>query len=95
MNVEIDYTNYRGERSVRTIQPIRIFFGRDQWHITADQWLLEAYESEKKNIRYFAMNGIHSWRQVKDNEGHGFRNEENRFDFYEAMEKFLSKHIKS
>ena len=32
---------------------------------------------------------------VKDNEGHGFRNEENRFDFYEAMEKFLSKHIKS
>ena len=32
---------------------------------------------------------------VKDNEGHGFRNEENRFEFYEAMEKFLSKHIKS
>ena len=25
---------------------------------------------------------------VKDNEGHGFRNEENRFEFYEAMEKF-------
>ena len=32
---------------------------------------------------------------VKDNEGHGFRNEENRFEFYEAMEKFLAKHIKS
>ena len=32
---------------------------------------------------------------VKDNEGHGFRNEENRFDFYEAMEKFLARHIKS
>ena len=32
---------------------------------------------------------------VKDNEGHGFRNEENRFDFYEAMEKFLAKYIKS
>jgi dipeptidyl aminopeptidase/acylaminoacyl peptidase len=30
---------------------------------------------------------------VKDNEGHGFRNEENRFDFYGAMEKFLQKHI--
>jgi len=30
---------------------------------------------------------------VKDNEGHGFRNEENRFEFYEAMEKFLRKHI--
>jgi len=31
---------------------------------------------------------------VKDNEGHGFRNEENRFDFYRAMEKFLGEHLK-
>jgi dipeptidyl aminopeptidase/acylaminoacyl peptidase len=31
---------------------------------------------------------------VKDNEGHGFANEENRFEFYEAMEKFLGKHLK-
>jgi len=30
---------------------------------------------------------------VKDDEGHGFRNEENRFDFYRAMESFLNKHI--
>jgi dipeptidyl aminopeptidase/acylaminoacyl peptidase len=30
---------------------------------------------------------------VKDNEGHGFRNEENQFAFYEAMEKFLEKYI--
>lgn len=31
---------------------------------------------------------------VKENEGHGFRNEENRFEFYEAMEKFLTTHLK-
>jgi len=30
---------------------------------------------------------------VKDNEGHGFRNEENQFAFYEAMEKFLAAHM--
>jgi dipeptidyl aminopeptidase/acylaminoacyl peptidase len=30
---------------------------------------------------------------VKDNEGHGFANEENRFEFYEAMEKFLEKNL--
>jgi len=30
---------------------------------------------------------------VKENEGHGFRNEENQFEFYDAMEKFLDKHI--
>jgi len=27
---------------------------------------------------------------VKDNEGHGFYNEENQFDFYRSMEKFLN-----
>ena len=30
---------------------------------------------------------------VKDNEGHGFHNQENRFDFYRAMENFLGKHL--
>ena len=30
---------------------------------------------------------------VKDNEGHGFQNEENKFEFYGAMEKFLGEHI--
>jgi len=30
---------------------------------------------------------------VKENEGHGFQNEENRFDFYEAMERFLNIHL--
>jgi dipeptidyl aminopeptidase/acylaminoacyl peptidase len=30
---------------------------------------------------------------VKDNEGHGFHNEENPFDFYEAMGRFLAKYL--
>ena len=32
---------------------------------------------------------------VKDNEGHGFRLQENQFEFYDAMEKFLGKHLKT
>lgn len=39
--------------------------------------------------------GVEVEYMVKDNEGHGFRNEENRFEFYDAMEKFLSRHLKS
>jgi len=31
---------------------------------------------------------------VKDNEGHGFQNEENRLDFYAAVERFLGKYLK-
>ena len=38
--------------------------------------------------------GVHVDYMVKDNEGHGFHNEENRFDFYRAMEKFLAKYLK-
>ncbi|MBA3544440.1 MAG: S9 family peptidase [Chthoniobacterales bacterium] len=38
--------------------------------------------------------GVDVEYMVKDNEGHGFHNEENRFDFYGAMEKFLAKHLK-
>jgi dipeptidyl aminopeptidase/acylaminoacyl peptidase len=38
--------------------------------------------------------GVDVEYMVKDNEGHGFRNEENRFEFYRAMETFLGKHMK-
>ena len=30
---------------------------------------------------------------LKEDEGHGFRNQENQFEFYEAMERFLAKHL--
>ena len=32
---------------------------------------------------------------VKNNEGHEFHNEENRFDFYRRMESFLARHLGS
>lgn len=37
--------------------------------------------------------GVEVVYMVKENEGHGFQNEENRFDFYEAMESFLEMHL--
>ena len=40
-------------------------------------------------VAALAARGVKVEYMVKDNEGHGFRNEENRFEFYEAMEKFL------
>jgi dipeptidyl aminopeptidase/acylaminoacyl peptidase len=38
--------------------------------------------------------GIDVEYMVREDEGHGFQNEENRFAFYEAMEKFLEKHLR-
>ena len=37
--------------------------------------------------------GVEVQYMVKDNEGHGFHNEENRFDFYHAMDAFLTEHL--
>ena len=38
--------------------------------------------------------GINVQYMLKMNEGHGFRNEENRFDFYNAMVQFLDENMK-
>ena len=37
--------------------------------------------------------GVEVPYMLKEDEGHGFYNEENQFDFYRKMEKFLKKHI--
>ena len=38
--------------------------------------------------------GVEVEYMLKTNEGHGFRNEENKFEFYSAMEQFLEKHLR-
>lgn len=38
--------------------------------------------------------GVEVEYMVKDNEGHGFHNDENKFAFYRAMEAFLKEHLK-
>lgn len=44
-------------------------------------------------VRALQARGIEVEYMVKDDEGHGFGNQENRFDFYRAMESFLKKHL--
>ena len=41
-------------------------------------------------VKAMKEKGIDVEYLVKKDEGHGFRNEENRFEFYRAMEKFLN-----
>ena len=44
-------------------------------------------------VRALQERGVEVEYMVKDDEGHGFGNQENRFDFYRAMESFLKKHL--
>lgn len=64
--VEICYVNHRGELSVRRIMPKAIRFGIEPpWH-TEPQWLLDAFDVDKKAERTFAMKDIHYWRAVPE-----------------------------
>ena len=44
-------------------------------------------------VEALRKNGVEIEYMVKENEGHGFHNQENRFDFYRSMEKFLTKYL--
>jgi dipeptidyl aminopeptidase/acylaminoacyl peptidase len=52
-------------------------------NINESNQMVEALKSRGVSVEYM----------VKDNEGHGFYNQENQFDFYRAMEKFLGTYM--
>lgn len=55
--IKVIYTNYRGETAVRTIIPLRFFFGSTEYH-TEEQWLLELWDVEKDALRVYALKDI-------------------------------------
>ena len=58
--VTFTYRNYRGEVSTRTVIPIHIAWGANEWH-PEQQWLLYALDTEKNAPRFFAMKDIKDW----------------------------------
>jgi hypothetical protein len=59
--VEIDYTNWRGERRSRTILPRRLDFTATEWH-PAEQWILWAQDGKDGAVKAFALSGVHGWK---------------------------------
>jgi dipeptidyl aminopeptidase/acylaminoacyl peptidase len=50
-------------------------------------------DESNQMVKALRARGIDVPYLVKDNEGHGFHNEENQFEFYEDMAKFLAKYL--
>ena len=71
---------------MKTIPPLFIAQGVQDPRVNKNEsdQMVEAMKKRGVEVEYM----------VKDNEGHGFRNEENRFDFYRKMGTFLDKHLK-
>ncbi len=58
--VYILYTNHRGETSIRKVLPLEIAFTTTEWHPN-EQWLLRAYDLERKAERRYALQNIRAW----------------------------------
>jgi predicted DNA-binding transcriptional regulator YafY len=54
------YVNYKNITNNRNINPIKLYYGNTEWY-PENQWLLKAYDIEKKEIRVFAMKNIKCW----------------------------------
>lgn len=61
--LRLDYTNYRGERSTRVVDFLRIEFHSTSYHPTP-QFLLVAFDHGKQDIRHFAMRDIHDYEEL-------------------------------
>lgn len=62
--VNILYTNWKGNTRWRKIIPINIEFKSTSWH-KETQWILNALDVEKNEERDFAIKDISKW-QVND-----------------------------
>lgn len=69
----------------RIVAPLLIAQGANDPRVNKDEsdQMVEALRARGIEVEYM----------VKDNEGHGFHNQENRFDFYRAMERFLERNL--
>lgn len=52
--ITVLYTNYRGETSLRTITPVRVYYGKTDWHPTPG-WLLHCYDWDKQAYRDYEL----------------------------------------
>lgn len=61
--VKILYTNWKGITAYRNIIPKSIEFKSTDWH-KEQQWILNAFDIEKKADRGFAIKDIKGWNLI-------------------------------
>lgn len=63
--VKILYTNWKGIKRERIIEPIEIWFGSTEYH-KEDQWLLKALDCEDDfKTKDFASKNIENWTPLQ------------------------------
>lgn len=63
MTLKFVYKNWKGETREREVEPVRIWFGKTEFH-PKEQWFLKAKDVEKGEERDFALIDVQKF--VKD-----------------------------
>lgn len=62
--LRVDYTNWRGERRTRVIEPVGLIWGITRYH-TEEQYLLMAKDCEDEDrLKSFAFTGFHGFMKL-------------------------------
>ena len=56
-NIHIFYKNWKNITSERNIIPVKIWYGRTEFH-NEEQWFMESFDLDKNDIRNFALKDI-------------------------------------
>lgn len=60
--IRADYTNWRGERRLRSLIPLQLHFGYTPHH-PEPQWLLHCHDIEDDKTKEFALLGFHNFEK--------------------------------
>ena len=61
---EFDYVNWKGEKSKRQAEVNEYHYGSNEYH-PEPQWLMSAYDLDKKALRTFALKDMSNVRVIK------------------------------
>ena len=92
------FTTKPGLKAVKTdnlVEAIAVSREADLWRVIHGLGVPLIGAEAAKLLAAIRENGGEAWYLLAMDEGHGFRKEENRFDFYGRMESFLASHLKS
>lgn len=61
--IQFNYLNWKGEYGIRRVVHMTIHYGSTEYH-PEKQWLMEAYELDKQEVRIFAMKDMSNIRFI-------------------------------
>ena len=61
ITIKVIYKNWKGETGLRTIIPLSIFYGFNEFH-KDEQWLMKVWDFDKEDYRTYALRDIKEWK---------------------------------